>query len=167
MTVDATSMWKVFPWSYLPTENTQEVVYSRKQYVLTAGIETADCDKNSKSSELTAGLSCIQFRLIIVKVKNFQSVVSVLVFSSSLVLPASKLSSQTPAPGGERRKRSRVGQLLTMAKAIPVFVSASSDGTRSFCNVTTFVYRIKNLLCPVISWLASTRAQTLERLEGG
>ncbi|KAF7418313.1 hypothetical protein HZH68_000966 [Vespula germanica] len=143
MTVDATSMWKVFPWSYLPTENTQEVVYSRKQYVLTAGIETADCDKNSKSSELTAGLSCIQFRLIIVKVKNFQSVVSVLVFSSSLVLPASKLPSQTPASGGERRKRSRVGQLLTMAKAIPAFVSASSDGTRSFCNVTTFVYRIK------------------------
>ena len=33
-------------------------------------------DKNSKSSELTIGPSCIQFRLIIVKVEKFQSAVS-------------------------------------------------------------------------------------------
>lgn len=33
---------------------------------------TADSDKDSKSSELTIGPSCIQFRLIIVKVEKFQ-----------------------------------------------------------------------------------------------
>ena len=37
---------------------------------------TADSDKDSKSSELTIGPSCIQFRLIIVKVEKFQSLVS-------------------------------------------------------------------------------------------
>lgn len=39
-------------------------------------MEAADSDKNSKSSELTIGPSCIQFRLIIVKVEKFQSAVS-------------------------------------------------------------------------------------------
>lgn len=37
---------------------------------------TTDSDKDSKSSELTIGPSCIQFRLIIVKVEKFQSLVS-------------------------------------------------------------------------------------------
>lgn len=36
-------------------------------------MEAADSDKDSKSSELTIGPSCIQFRLIIVKVEKFQS----------------------------------------------------------------------------------------------
>lgn len=35
-----------------------------------------DSDKDSKSSELTIGPSCIQFRLIIVKVEKFQSAIS-------------------------------------------------------------------------------------------
>lgn len=39
-------------------------------------MEAADSDKDSKSSELTIGPSCIQFRLIIVKVEKFQSAVS-------------------------------------------------------------------------------------------
>lgn len=39
-------------------------------------MEVADSDKDSKSSELTIGPSCIQFRLIIVKVEKFQSAVS-------------------------------------------------------------------------------------------
>jgi len=36
----------------------------------------ADSDKDSKSSELTIGPSCIQFQLIIVKVEKFQSAIS-------------------------------------------------------------------------------------------
>lgn len=39
-------------------------------------MEAADSDKDSKSSELTIGPSCIQFRLIIVKVEKFQSAIS-------------------------------------------------------------------------------------------
>lgn len=51
-------------------------------------MKAADSDKDSKSSELTIGPSCIQFRLIIVKVEKFQSAAS----SHPRVTPSSSLS---------------------------------------------------------------------------
>lgn len=80
-------------------------------------MEAADSDKNSKSSELTIGPSCIQFRLIIVKVEKFQSAVS----GHPRVIP---LSSSHPASPTDT-PRERVLPFL-LPRPVSAFVSTSS-----------------------------------------
>lgn len=60
----------------MPWSNRESTIVPNSEKSRTLFMEAADSDKDSKSSELTIGPSCIQFRLIIVKVEKFQSAVS-------------------------------------------------------------------------------------------
>lgn len=60
----------------MPRSDRESTIVPNSEKSRTLFMEAADSDKNSKSSELTIGPSCIQFRLIIVKVEKFQSAVS-------------------------------------------------------------------------------------------
>jgi hypothetical protein len=80
-------------------------------------MEAADSDKDSKSSELTIGPSCIQFRLIIVKVEKFQSAVSQATLVAFPTLPSP--SSLTRSP------RERMFPFL-LPRPVSAFVSTNS-----------------------------------------
>lgn len=60
----------------MPWSNRESTIVPNSEKSRTLFMEAADSDKDSKSSELTIGPSCIQFRLIIVKVEKFQSAIS-------------------------------------------------------------------------------------------
>lgn len=60
----------------MPWSDRESTIVPNSEKSRTLFMEAADSDKNSKSSEFTIGPSCIQFRLIIVKVEKFQSAVS-------------------------------------------------------------------------------------------
>jgi len=88
----------------------------------------ADSDKDSKSSELTIGPSCIQFQLIIVKVEKFQSAISA---HSRGIRPllsvlASWLDSPSPTPPLPRESECSFFFFLRIRVPFPAFVSTSS-----------------------------------------
>lgn len=105
-------------------------------------MEAADSDKDSKSSELTIGPSCIQFRLIIVKVEKFQSAVSGHPRDIPTALPLTpccRPPSRLDSPSEKERERvlpflsSRPARLFSSSSCyyypvsrVPAFVSTSS-----------------------------------------
>lgn len=113
------NLWRVretpvrmrMPWS-----NRESTIVPNSEKSRTLFMEAADSDKDSKSSELTIGPSCIQFRLIIVKVEKFQRAVS----GHPRVI--SPFSSSHPASSTEK---ARVLPFL-LPRPVSAFVSTSS-----------------------------------------